>query len=349
MKGKPFLVKEPHNRNARNELKRRSPGKDYKTAYPIAVLGPLIIPWGWLFPRWMLPSDERCKRWNTPKVKDSPLLGPDKVGGATCNVYQYTIDENRMREPKALRKNLSSYCLDVSSNCDCNFLTMLPPELRLKIYGYVLGQDRFRLVTVPWQVIAVPDEEGNVSMSQDLMNPINKNKIKNSPANGISLLMTCPQIYREAVDILYSTNTFIFYDFSTLSSFAKSIPPQRLDAIRCMEIYFSPNWSIGYSHPREHRYDLPSQLNGYWDIVVGMKGLRHLKINLEAYQTIWPGDEELAAYERGRLEPLLKLRGLETFDLKIGYIGLDSVVTCEPHDPELMAELKEVVRRPRDE
>ena len=45
-------------------------------------------------------------------------------------------------------------------------LQKLPLELRQAIFAHVLGNDTFRLISVPWKVIAVPDVEGNVSMTQ---------------------------------------------------------------------------------------------------------------------------------------------------------------------------------------
>ena len=233
----------------------------------------------------------------------------------------------------------------MAENQKCILLNMLPLELRLEIYSLVLGRDIFRLVTVPWKVTTAPDVDGNVSMTQAHFSPeINALGVH----HGTSLLMTCHQIYQEAIDLLYTTNTFIVYDFSTLSTFAQSIPSQRLNSIRRLKIHYSPITSVPYVHERTRQYDLPFDLQEFWGIVVGMEGLRSLDIDLKAYHQVWSSEDECATYETERLAPLLGLRGLSTFRLQLGYISLDySKVSYEPHAPALRELLRDhVIKRP---
>ena len=106
--------------------------------------------------------------------------------------------------------------------------------------------------------------------------------------------------------------------------------------------------SVSYPHARTLQYDLPYGLDDSWGIVIGMKSLRSLDIYLEAYHQIWPKFYEYATYEIDRLRPLLEIRGLSTFRLQLGYIGLDSVIRYEPHAPAFRELLMEVVKTPRD-
>ena len=257
-------------------------------------------------------------------------------------------------------------------------LRKLPLELRLEIFSHVLGNDKFRLITVPWKVIAVPDVDGNVSMSHEYfearslhcanLNPgptsddyfTKPRNMPNIPGHGIALLQTCSQIYQEAVELLFSTNTFAIHDFHTLENFAKSVPPQRLNAIRSLKVHWSPLTSIPYRHDRTPPYDLPLCLDWFWQLIVNMKSLRNLDVYLETYcesalknvylETYCESaqkDVYVYASEVRRLGMLKQLRGLSNFRLEIGYIGPDSGISYESYAPAFREELMEVVRRPR--
>ena len=237
----------------------------------------------------------------------------------------------------------------------------LPLELRLEIFSHVLGKDAFRLISIPWGVIAVPDLEGNVSMAEKydhIHHYYNLPRLgpymqfDNAPeafirSSGAAILRTCRQIYTEAVDLLYTTNTFILHDFHTLVTFAKVIPPQRLNAIRNLKVHYSPTTSIPYPHERTKQYDLPFNLDWFWEIVTGMQNLRNLDVYMEAYDLTRLTQQAHEVDELSRLGPLNRLRGLSKFRLQMGYIQLDSSIRFEPYAPAFREELVELVRLPR--
>ncbi|KAL8795554.1 MAG: hypothetical protein Q9195_001975 [Heterodermia aff. obscurata] len=252
-----------------------------------------------------------------------------------------------------LRRQLSKLAFSDDSNGDSLLLQKLPLELRILIYSHVIGNDRFRLITRPWKVVAAPDIDGNLSMTQEhfkLTNPVFRTKP--FPSNGTALLMTCRQVYSEAVDLLYSSNTFVLHDFHTLETFAKSIPPQRLNAIRELDIFYSPVASIPYQHESTAHYDLPPDLDWIWEIVTGMQGLRNLGIFLEAYSTLIVDDEDREACEVRRLKPLLQLGGLSTFRLELTYIGdvrlEDQQRRMEPYAPALRRAIIDNATKPKN-
>lgn len=254
-------------------------------------------------------------------------------------------------KPDAQRRNLSTDSFDVGENMTCRLLNMLPPELRLEIYSFVLGRDTFRLITVPWKITTASDADGNVSMTRNHFKP--ESGLLKLPY-GISLLMTCHQIYREAIDLLYSTNTFVLYDFSTMYTFSRMVPRQRIDTIRYLKIHYGPNTSIPYPHARTEQYDLPFNLDNFWKIVIDMKSLRSLDVYFEAYDGHWPlghrpNDASQASYEIKRLGPLLGLRGLSTFRLQLGYISSDDfVIRYESYAPAFREMLMETAIKPRE-
>ena len=346
MKSRPFLLKHPNLDNARAKLKAKS--DDWKTAYPITILGPVVVPWGWMLPRWMLPSASKGSRESGKELARSTMGEPPTPPKAP--------------QAKLARSNLSSLTINESRNDKCMLLRKLPLELRLEVFSHVLGKDAFRIISVPWRVIAVPDVEGNISMAAkyDFINDYDMTQLGsymqadstvNAPeafirSSGTAILRTCRQIYAEAVDLLYTTNTFILYDFHTLTTFAKSIPPQRLNAIRSLRVHYSPTTSIPYPHERTPQYDLPLNLDWFWEIVIGMQSLRDLDVYMEAYdfsRSPW----EIQVIELSRLGPMEGIRGLSKFQLQLGYIQQDSSIRFKPYAPAFRGELMEIVRRPR--
>ena len=344
MKSRPFFLKRPNLDNARAKLKERS--DDWKSAYPITILGPVVVPWGWLLPRWMFP----------PATKRSKRRGWERAR----SIIREPPTPPKTPEARLPRLNLSSLTIDESRNENCMLLRKLPLELRLEIFSHVLGNDAFRLISIPWRVIAVADLEGNVSMAEKydhfrdygmpLLGP--DMQLDNAPdsfilSSGTAILRTCRQIYAEAIDLLYTTNTFILHDFHTLVTFAKSVPPQRLNAIRNLKVHYSPTTSIPYPHERGPQYDVPFNLDWFWKIITGMQNLRSLSVYLEAYDLTRLTQQAHEVDELSRLGPLNRLRGLSKFRLQIGYIQLDSSIRYEPYAPAFREELVELVRLPR--
>ena len=260
-----------------------------------------------------------------------------------------TISRPTILEPKPLRRQLTLLTHSDDTNGDALLLQKLPIELRILIYSHAIGNDRFRLITIPWKVVAAPDSDGNLSMTQEHFHFTPEiARPKRLPSNGNALLMTCRQVYSEAVDLLYSGNAFVLHDLQTLATFAESVPRQRLDAIRKLEIYYSPVTSIAYQHERTKHYDLPDDLDWIWGIVIGMQALRDLSIILEAYSQ---DDEDGEACEVRRLKPLLRLRGLSTFRLELTYLGelpVEEQRRTEPYAPALRREIIDNATKPKD-
>ena len=101
---------------------------------------------------------------------------------------------------------------------------------------------------------------------------------------GLPLLLTCRSIYREAIHLLYTSNTFFISDLSALNHWADLplLRPQRLAEIR----HLSVRWAY-YSDP-EHflgsaaaPYDWGTW-SRFWEIVAThMPGLKKLELRME--------------------------------------------------------------------
>ncbi|KAL8820535.1 MAG: hypothetical protein Q9191_007498 [Dirinaria sp. TL-2023a] len=230
----------------------------------------------------------------------------------------------------------------------CLLYEKLPLELRQEIFAYVLGRDMFRLISVPWKVTTAADIFGNVSMTQA---HFHSKPAQSKPPRGIALLQTSRQVYNESVDLLYSTNTFVIHDFTTMTTFAKSIPARHFHAIRSLRICYSPVTSVPYKHPRTAQYDLPTGegWDEFWEMIAGMKSLRDLDVHLERYHELLPEDPELRAFtEYTTLWPLQRLRGLRSFQLFFAYLHINPSYTHEAvYAPEFRRALFASVRKPR--
>lgn len=132
---------------------------------------------------------------------------------------------------------------------DCGLLTKLPLDVRMIIYELVLGGSTFHVSAgdnhsrIYHFICQVP---GQITLSQvhgqchqlTTKRPSSAPRIHYTQATGLlPLLVTCRQIYSEAINTLYSSNRFEFTQIHTIFRFlARMIPQPRLPAIRHLVI-----------------------------------------------------------------------------------------------------------------
>lgn len=128
----------------------------------------------------------------------------------------------------------------------CAFLSMLPLDVRLMIYDMVLGGNFFHVTTneSKSRLLSHVCKKTSYSKLDDhqacFSTPSNERRLSSAPredylyATGLlPLLVSCRRIYSEAVETLYSANTFEFWENRVALRFLKQmIPPQRLRSIR---------------------------------------------------------------------------------------------------------------------
>ena len=125
-------------------------------------------------------------------------------------------------------------------------LGQLPPELRRQIWNFVFGGEDNVLVLLPSQKITAVPETWSVhhwlmagqGYPPRFLNHYNKSNDARFCAHRPAILRTCRQIYNEAVELLYSENTFVFKDAAIFGAFTKAVVPRRLNAIRKIRFYF---------------------------------------------------------------------------------------------------------------
>ncbi|KAF2479239.1 hypothetical protein BDY17DRAFT_328015 [Neohortaea acidophila] len=136
----------------------------------------------------------------------------------------------------------------------CALLTTLPLDIRLLIYDMVLGGMAFhigndttgRMTCYICQRAEgiVHDDDHQACLAPTKRRPSASPREDYTQATGLlPLLVTCRQIYSEAIETLYSANTFEFWQNQAALRFLRiMIPPQRLRCIRRFR------WAMQFPH-----------------------------------------------------------------------------------------------------
>lgn len=129
------------------------------------------------------------------------------------------------------------------ANAQCQFLSILPLEIRQEIYKYVVGCNRVHIVRKGKHIAHVRckcfDTETDFAREcrpGAIGTHEGNSKIAFTSNGNVALLRSCRQIYTEAVETMYSSNTFDFDHQNLFLFFARSILPQRLATIRNLHL-----------------------------------------------------------------------------------------------------------------
>lgn len=131
------------------------------------------------------------------------------------------------------------------------------------------------------------------------------------------LTKRCKHRYSEAIDILYSHNTFNIQDLSIINIFTSSILPQRLRSIRVLHIA----WPF-----REHKIDSTGEIitlpfderwRAVWEAITAMSGLEELCVRLIRGATLDVVGE--SAWEERVFEPMLQMRAIAKFEVEMNW------------------------------
>ncbi|KAL8705224.1 MAG: hypothetical protein Q9201_001640 [Fulgogasparrea decipioides] len=116
-------------------------------------------------------------------------------------------------------------------------LLYLPFEIRLMIYEYAMGGNRFELVN---HRVLLEKWLYNKTVDAGVkgVKPVDWNEPQhNLRPHSLSLALSCHQVYDEVIDLPYSCNTFVVKAPRAFINFATySLQPQRLRAIRSLEL-----------------------------------------------------------------------------------------------------------------
>jgi hypothetical protein len=127
----------------------------------------------------------------------------------------------------------------------CGFLSVLPLDVRMIIYDMVFGGMMFHIGLEPepknrilthicLRPDATSDDNHQYCLAPTHKRPSSAPRDDYPQATGLlPLLVTCRRIYSEAIDVLYSANTFDFWQNRAVWHFLKvMLPQERLRSIR---------------------------------------------------------------------------------------------------------------------
>ncbi|KAI4122487.1 MAG: hypothetical protein LQ341_007299 [Variospora aurantia] len=223
------------------------------------------------------------------------------------------ILENAPQPLPAHRARRLSILPTSKSQTQSAFLTRLPLEVRQDIYTYVLGSNLTHIVCKQGRLAHVRCKHTQEMDHQRLCRTAaigtchDETSMLASTSNGnIALLGSCSQIYNEATDLLYSSNTFDFDHQDLFLFFARSILPSRLASIRCLHLNLKVS---SIKQPFIWADNAPNGWSLMWEIIGrDMPGLKHLRVRLVG----WTG-APFPTMEDWWMESMLQVKNLKTF------------------------------------
>lgn len=200
-------------------------------------------------------------------------------------------------------------------------LLRLPFELRTYIYELALGGNilnvRHKHGKITHVSLSNPDPATDPPpLFLDLLcEPYPIPPWDECSTTGLPLLLTCRAIYRDAIHLLYTCNTFYISDLSVLVRWADMplLRPQRLAEIRhlsvCWMYYSDPEHFLGFAAAQ---YDWRTW-SRFWDIVARhMVGLKKLELRME-----FVGGREAVGVEKEWVKVMLGVRRIKEVTVEI--------------------------------
>ena len=152
------------------------------------------------------------------------------------------------------------------------FFTMLPAELRLKIYEMVLCEQEEVGLSCDhleyWDCWDCWEVKAASGCNIEMLRTCKKMSVSSSLSGRLVEQKAYKRYrYREAIPVLYSNNTFRFGNSKILSIFTSTVLPQRLTRIRNIVIddTFSSSWFGGVGN-FDHREGLYASLGAFADL-----------------------------------------------------------------------------------
>ncbi|MCJ1479384.1 hypothetical protein MMC13_008069 [Lambiella insularis] len=227
--------------------------------------------------------------------------------------------------------------LSMQQTCDQRLspLFRLPPEIRSMIYRDVLGGNDFHLAGT-WKrlgYVKCREENKKEFWHHECYQPRLYKGYCNTPMKHatlpqkspdqqlLPLLKTCRRIYTEAVGVLYSQNTFLAQCPDDILHLSQTLLPQRLNSITSLALYWPSRTNCYIAFNKGDFHTLPHDILTWkktWEIIGQMKGLRYLRVFVNASAT------QDAESEAKILEPLRTVVGPKVFEVDVSWVVKES-------------------------
>jgi len=204
----------------------------------------------------------------------------------------------------------------------CLLLSTLPPELRQKIWRNCLGgmtlhlEFRDRRLCHILCLSPTPgscDTFGGAGGCWQFSNP----DANHPKRHLLSILLSCRQIYSEAIYHLYADNDFVTIYPEFVHDLPQILRPQRINAIRSLRF----KWYNIYSPPFPSPFPGMQAKNTYWTTIwknlADMKDLRKLRVKLIVGGPEW---EDMKSQDADALlEPITAVTTPKNFELSLPF------------------------------
>ena len=187
-------------------------------------------------------------------------------------------------------------------NADISPFLRLPAELRLKLYELAVG----------YQLIHVLHSSENEQEERVYDDDEMKSVVHLAGKNAFDLLRCSRQIYGEAFEVVWSTNTFVFDRSCDLSYFMGALQPYQFDSVRNLQV-------IGYQY---QGFGKTSWWQDGWEIARDslvsrpFRNLRNLQVSVRTHRS----------YERCKDIPMDFLAELAELVLGQGQVSVEAVL-----------------------
>ena len=292
------------------------------------------------------------------------FVGPMAAAHALKRKVKAGREYHRWRKqwPKPMSKSRRPMQTSTAQSSNAGLFSRLPYELRLQIYGYLLGGAQARL-TLPYSPMCLSEEFGYFQRYRDSGHYRGQSHRFEDQYSLANLLMTCRLVYMEASHVLYASNTFTIVGLQNVPSFvgfSRMASKTSLAYIRSLHVKIQAWQEITYHHKRlsrryrqgssddRLRYPYASRLDPdrnypwrqLWAVIVdNLHGLKTLTVVLQEQWPYWV-HRHGCVVNRGQLSyielslvpeieeewvrPMLRVRGLRNFHLELLSESADS-------------------------
>ncbi|KAL8990635.1 MAG: hypothetical protein Q9169_008076 [Polycauliona sp. 2 TL-2023] len=206
-----------------------------------------------------------------------------------------------------------------NSSSSPGLLGKLPLEIRQEIYGYVLGREENKILILSSKIRAFATGVFAPQFVEVSRYGFWRNRT--------AILRVRRQVYVEAVELLYTGNTFILEHPRVLVAFSQAVLPKRFNAIRNIRVRFQEaEWPV-IEYPLDWKQ--PCSESGLlqrerwfrcWETIIGMQYLRSLHIEIR-YTLSRHLENKRACQDL--LLPLLGLRGIKDLRFRLEFGAMD--------------------------
>lgn len=275
---------------------------------------------------WSRANSKIYKKRYTPRREDRipPLLLPSEDGFSPPSPSHRTLWSLKRKRKVVIQT--------------CNFLTIFPPEIRMMIYGYAIGNSTVHIIELKRRMAHIECSHGAsvvVDVERACIPQVCAGQTKPTWSDDmegwdwsfdvrlscrLGLLQTCRQVYDEAGPLLYSTNTFDFTTAESFNFFVRTITSQRLATIRSLSIgLYTFNVTTPISPPRPNAvfqpsdvYDLTEDWGLAWETIrLHMYSLKYLSVLAHGGEADMPYLQEFVS------EAVKGLKGLKAIHLEL--------------------------------